>query len=86
MKKIVREDVKTIHNDVYWVARDRQTPYYHPSLALFTHRPISVNGSWYAVNSFMRGLPEELFPELTFKNSPQRVRITITKEPEEETV
>ncbi len=79
-----RTDDKTIHTGVYWVARDRQTPYYQASLALFTQRPVSVNGSWYAVNSSMRGLPEELFPKLTFKNSPQRVRITITKEPEEE--
>lgn len=58
---------------VAWVARD-----YHGELYLYKKKP-KLYGCLYSVcyNSSFVKLPEMLLPEITFENSPKRVKLCI---------
>ena len=57
-----------------WIARDK-----NGALALYTAEPILYYGKQYegTYKSQMIDLDEELFPEVTFENSPQQVEIKL---------
>ena len=60
-----------------WIARDKNN-----ALALYTEEPMLYYNSQYegSYKSQMIDLDEDLFPEVTFENSPQQVEIKLIKE------
>ena len=56
-----------------WIARD-----YMGSLNLYVERPIKGTVCFYNVNDAM-ALNEDMFPEVTFENSPQEVELKLIK-------
>lgn len=58
-----------------WIARDKDG-----FLCLHKEKPYcSANGAWYNLNQTMH-LSENLFPEVTFENSPQQVELKLCKD------
>lgn len=61
-----------------WIARYRQG-----ALSLFNHKPYSDNGAWWADRNIDEEgewyLESDLFPEVTFENSPQEVELVLKK-------
>lgn len=69
-----------------WIARDKKG-----SLSLYAYKPIEIDGSFYVHDGFHRidydtsyvkgwyidGINRNLFPEVTFENSPQQVEIKL---------
>lgn len=60
-----------------WIARDK-----NGALALYTEEPMLYYNSQYEgpYKSQMIDLDENLFPEVTFENSPQQVEVKLVKE------
>lgn len=60
-----------------WIARDENN-----DLALYTVKPTLYYDNYYesAYNSEKIDLDENLFPEVTFENSPQMVELKLVKE------
>lgn len=60
-----------------WIARDK-----NGALALYTEEPILYYNEYYAgpYKSQRINLDENLFPEVTFENSPQVVEVKLVKE------
>lgn len=65
-----------------WIARQRDN-----SLYLFTHKPTLFCGRWcmnganqYYAKLWGNKVKNELFPEVTFENSPHRVEIKLVKQ------
>lgn len=56
----------------FWIARD-----FDGKLALHTREPHCQFYTWYSGNEVV--LNEELFPEVTFENSPQQVELKLVK-------
>lgn len=60
-----------------WIARDRNNDLY-----LYTVKPILYSNSYFDSRSstaIAMKLDEDLFPEVTFENSPQQVEIKLIK-------
>lgn len=71
-----------------WIARDK-----NGSLSLYICKPIEINGRFYVHDGYHRidydasyvkgwyidGINRNLFPEITFENSPQLVEINLIK-------
>ena len=59
-----------------WVARDKNN-----ALALYTEEPILYYNEYFEVpyKAQMIDLDEDLFPEITFENSPQQVEVNLIK-------
>lgn len=60
-----------------WIARDK-----NGALALYTVKPTLCYNKQYegTYDSQMIDLDEELFPEVTFENSPQQVEVKLVKD------
>lgn len=60
-----------------WIARDK-----NGALALYTEEPILYYGVQYegTYKSQMIDLNENLYPEVTYENSPQMVELKLVKE------
>jgi hypothetical protein len=60
-----------------WIARDKNN-----ALGLYTVEPTLYDNKYYdgTYQSQMIDLDENLFPEVTFENSPQQVEIKLVKE------
>ena len=59
-----------------WIARNIDN-----TLVLFQSKPIINNGEWDEIlNEDYMFIPEYLYPEITFENSPQMVEIKLVKE------
>ena len=58
-----------------WVARD----YMFNSLYLYKNRP-ELDGDRWISNDGMYSLDNDLFPSVTFENSPQQVEIKLVEE------
>lgn len=60
-----------------WAARNKNN-----ALVLFTEEPILYYNEYYEgpYKSQRIDLDEELFPEVTFENSPQQVEVKLVKE------
>lgn len=56
-----------------WIARD-----FDGKLALHTREPYCSFYTWYSGDEV--ALNEDLFPEVTFENSPQMVEVKLVKE------
>lgn len=54
-----------------WIARDNNNGLY-----LYFDKPKCVDGYFYSHNGEMP-IPHQLFPEVTFENSPQKVKIEL---------
>lgn len=71
-----------------WIARDKDG-----SLSLYLCRPIEIGGKFYVSDGLYRidydtsyvkgwyidGIDRNLFPEVTFENSPQEVELKLVK-------
>lgn len=60
-----------------WIARDEDG-----SLFMYREKPILYNSRWrngYAHSKHCFVLPENIFPEVTFENSPQEVKIELVE-------
>lgn len=57
---------------LFWITRD-----FDGKLALHTQEPHCPFYSWHSSDEV--ALNEELFPEITFENSPQQVEIKLVK-------
>jgi hypothetical protein len=58
-----------------WIARDNED-HVRP-LCFFTEKPqLSIIGSWWS-RSKSYNIPSDLFPEITFENSPKRIELRI---------
>ena len=69
-----------------WIARDK-----NGSLSLYVCEPIEINGQFYVHDGYSRidydtsyvkgwyidGIDRNLFPEVTYENSPQQVEIKL---------
>lgn len=59
-----------------WIARNTDN-----TLLLFQSKPILENLNWdETLNEDYMFIPEYLYPEVTFENSPQEVEIKLVKE------
>ena len=56
-----------------WIARDRWG-----GLGLFTNKPIMIRGYWYTEEDEFE-IDSKTFPEVTFENSPQEVKLKLVK-------
>lgn len=63
-----------------WIARDEDDA--GGELYLYTKQPFLMRNKicWDSEELFYARLPKELFPEVTFENSPQKVRIELIDE------
>ena len=61
----------------FWIARNK-----NGALALYTEEPILYYNEYYEgpYKSQSIDLDENLFPEVTFENSPQQVELKLVKE------
>lgn len=61
-----------------WIARDFDNALY----LYFNSKPFLMNGGerWNNQDCIFTDLPEDLFPEITFENSPQQVEINLIKD------
>jgi hypothetical protein len=62
-----------------WIARDKNDDRWNwiGGIFLFLTEPRRRNGVFYGDLSKMIQLPKESFPEVTFENSPQKIKIII---------
>ena len=69
--------IEWISNMKLWIAKDK-----NGALALYTEEPMLYYNSQYEgpYKSQMIDLDEDLFPEVTFENSPQQVELKLVKE------
>ena len=58
-----------------WIARDRDF-----SLWLYTEKPTKDGTKFIGIYDQIYHLDHELFPDITFENSPQEVEIKLVKE------
>ena len=61
----------------WWVARDKNNTLY-----IYENRPTYMNDSEFSCNYIIE-LNKNLFPELTWKNSPQKIKVNIELMPDE---
>lgn len=54
-----------------WIARD------YRGLYLFEEKPHDLNGRFVSYKGFITKINEDLFPEVTFENSPKQVKIEL---------
>ena len=58
-----------------WIARDKDN-----TLTLFKCKPVcDEDGDWCSESGYFSGLPSFYFTEVTFKNSPQKVKIELVR-------
>ena len=57
-----------------WIARD------YRGLYLFEEKPHDVIGRFVSYKGFITKINEDLFPDVTFENSPQQVEIKLITE------
>lgn len=61
-----------------WIARENDN-----SLYLFSKKPIFEKGCWVEYSGYgycFTELPCDIFPDITFENSPQQVELKLVKE------
>lgn len=65
----------------FWIARDKDE-----TLWLFMEYPIKKENLFYPTTdiigkfTYYRSMPMDIFPEITFENSPQQVELKLVKE------
>lgn len=65
-----------------WVARNKCVDNYsNTNLVLGKERPTLHNGTWCSMEEYFP-LPQDAFPNITFENSPKKVKVTIELEDE----
>jgi hypothetical protein len=63
---------------IFWIARDNED--HVRRLWLFTDKPqLNVIGSWWS-RSKSFNIPNDLFPQITFENSPKRIELKILED------
>ena len=72
------EEMNSIRKISGWVARDEiEDPIHGTGLCLHYKKPWRTANEW-SGQTIMMHLPEDMFPEITWKGEPKEVEVTIT--------
>jgi hypothetical protein len=66
-----------MNRTILWIARDKEKNDGEPNLFLFTEKPVKRGDYFYNEGNFYTDIPNKMFPEVTFENSPMKLTLTI---------